>query len=323
MAPLYGQSLERYRFSHPQMGTQFNIVLYAPDSVLAHRAASAAFSRIDTLNQHLSDYLSNSELSRLSATSGSGLDVPVSDDLWTVLSSAQQLAQETGGAFDVTVGPLTRLWRWARRRNQRPPEADLEQARRTVGYRHLVLDSMAQTVRLAVPGMRLDVGGIAKGFAVDEALTVLQSFGLVCALVDGGGDIRVGEPPPGEGGWRIELSTVDAAGHLVQEERVLARSAIATSGDTYRFLEVDGTRFSHILDPRTGMGLKHGSLVTVIAPTGIQADALASAVSVLGYGEGTVLVARYPKVAFRVIHRDQDRHRRFQSRSFDSLAVSF
>ncbi|MCH8961188.1 MAG: FAD:protein FMN transferase, partial [Bacteroidetes bacterium] len=169
------QPLERYAFSRGQMGTTFNIVLYAPDSVLARRAADAAFARIDTLNQRLSDYLVDSELSRLSATAGEGRAVPVSDDLWTVLMAAQRMAEQTGGAFDVTVGPLTRLWRWAMRRNRLPPEDRLEQARKAVGYRHLVLDRAARAVGLKKPGMRLDLGGIAKGFAVDEALAVLHA----------------------------------------------------------------------------------------------------------------------------------------------------
>ena len=115
-SPLGVQPLERYAFSRGQMGTTFNIVLYAPDSVLARRAAEAAFARIDTLNQRLSDYLADSELSRLSATAGQGRAVPVSDDLWAVLMAAQRMAEQTDGAFDVTVGPLTRLWRWAMRR---------------------------------------------------------------------------------------------------------------------------------------------------------------------------------------------------------------
>ena len=119
---LQAQPLERYAFSRAQMGTQFNIVLYAPDSTLARHAVDAAFARIDTLNQHLSDYLADSELNRLSATAGSGQDVPVGDALWTVLHDAQRLAAQTDGAFDVTVGPLTRLWRWAMRRGRLPPD---------------------------------------------------------------------------------------------------------------------------------------------------------------------------------------------------------
>ena len=322
VSPLKAQPLERYAFSRAQMGTQFNIVLYAPDSVRARRAADAAFARIDTLNQYLSDYLSESELSRLSATAGSDRDVPVGDDLWTVLQNAQRLAAQTDGAFDVTVGPLTRLWRWAMRRGRLPPDDELAQARAAVGYRHLVLDSVARTARLVRPGMRLDLGGIAKGYAVDEALAVLQVHGLPHALIDGGGDIRLGEPPPGKRGWRVELSTVHADGERTTEARMLARRAIATSGATYRYVEVDGIRYSHILDPRTGMGLTDERLVTVIAPTGMQADALASVLSVLRPDEALVFADGLSEVAVRLIQRAQDGYRQRQSSAFETLLVS-
>ncbi len=322
MSPLSAQPLEGYIFTRAQMGTQFKIVLYAPDSVLARRAADAAFARIDTLNQHLSDYLNDSELSRLSATAGSGQDVPLSEALWTVLQTAQHLAAETDGAFDVTVGPLTRLWRWAMRRGRLPPEDELAQARAATGYRYLTLDSTARTARLERPGMRLDLGGIAKGYATDEALKVLRAHGLSRALVDGGGDIRLGDPPPDKHGWRVEISTVRAGGEKATEKRLLARCAIATSGATYRYVEVDGIRYSHILDPRTGMGLTDERLVTVIAPTGTQADALASALSVLSPDDGLVLAAGVPDVAARIIWRAGMGYRQRQSSSFEASFVS-
>ena len=321
-SPLRAQPLERYAYSRAQMGTAFNIVLYAPDSVLAQRAADAAFARIDTLNEHLSDYLADSELSRLSATAGQGQAVPVSDDLWAVLMAAQRMAEQTGGAFDVTVGPLTRLWRWAMRRDRLPPEDRLAHARQAVGYRHLVLDSLAHTVSLKKLEMGLDLGGIAKGFAVDEALEVLQAFGLTRVLIDGGGDLRLGDPPPGAPGWRIEVSRVNADGERVQEERFLARKAVATSGATYRYVEVDGVRYSHLLDPRTGMGLTDERLVTVIAPTGMQADALASALSVLGPDDGLAFAAGLPEVAARFILGKAEGYHQRQSPTFEAFFVS-
>jgi len=315
------QPLERYRFSREQMGTPFVVVLYAPDSMLAHKAAQAAYARIDTLNRHLSDYLTDSELNQLSATAGTEQARPVGDDLWTVLRAAQRVAFRTEGAFDVTVGPLTRLWRWAMRRGRLPLAEELERAREAVGYRYILLDSTGQSVHLTRPAMRLDLGGIAKGYAVDEALKVLAAYGVTRALVDGGGDIRVGDPPPDESGWRIELTTVDAEGQRNRDERILVHSAIATSGAAYRYVEVDGIRYSHILDPRTGMGLTDDRLVTVIAPTGMRADALASAVSVLGLDDGLALVAEMPGVAVRIVQGDAAGYRQLQSPGFDGMAL--
>lgn len=298
-----GQPLERYAFSAPQMGTEFRIVLYAADSLQAQHAAEAAFARIDTLNAHLSDYLPESELNCLSATAGSGQPVPVSDDLWRVLASAQQFSRDTDGAFDVTVGPLTKLWRYAVRRNTLPPADELAAARKAVGYQALRLDEMTQTATLDKPGMRLDLGGIAKGFAADEALAVLQSFGLNQALVDAGGDLRLGAAPPDALGWEVEIAAVDSAGQLVQAVHYLANAAVAASGDRYRYVEADGVRYSHILDPRTGMGVTHAHLVTVVAPTATAADALASALSVMGAEAGLDFARKQPQVEARILER--------------------
>lgn len=316
-----GQPLKRYAFSHAQMGTQFNVVLYAPDSARARRAAEAAFARIDTLNAHLSDYRSDSELNRLSATAGAGQAVDVSDDLWIVLNEAQHLARRTKGAFDVTVGPLTRWWRWGQRRNQLPPEAVWAEAQQAVGYQHLHLDSTAQTVRLDRPGMRLDLGGIAKGYAADEALTVLQNHGLSRVLVDAGGDVRLGASPPGKEGWAVAIYDGTGNGDLVQRTRRLAHCAVATSGDTYRHLDVNGVRYSHIIDPRTGEALTQHRLVTVVASAGMRADALASALSVLKPAAGLDLVGTLPATAARIITRRDETtgYRVVESPRFEAL----
>lgn len=301
---LVAQEATRFAFSHPQMGTTFSIVLYAPDSLTARRAAEAAFARIDSLNAHLSDYVPQSELNRLSASAGSGQWMPVEDDLWTVLVAARSVSEASGGAFDVTIGPLSRLWRRAIRRAEPPDPAALEDARSRVGFRHVEMDPATRRVRLDRPGMRLDLGGIAKGYAVDEALEVLRAHGIEAALVDGGGDIALGAPPPGAEGWQIAAATVDSLGEQTETTLVVAHTAVATSGDAYRYVELDGIRYSHIVDPRTGIGLTDRALVTVMAPTGMEADALASAVSVLGPEDGLALVATRPGVEARIIRPD-------------------
>lgn len=309
LAPRGGDSdsPRRFEFSRPQMGTQFRIVLYATDSLDAAEAAAEAFARVEELEQGLSDYRPDSELSRLGATAGMDQAVGVSDDLWTVLAESQRWASRTGGAFDVTIGPLTRLWRWARRRGRLPSADQLQAAREPVGYTHMRLDSATHSVTLQRPGMRLDLGGIAKGYAADEALATLRRRGIPRALIDAGGDIVVGDPPMGEPGWRVEMSGVDGSGRPTRDQHVLTRAAIATSGASYQFLEIDGVRYSHIVDPRTGVGLTHQLEVTVIAPTGLQADALASVISVLGSEEGLELAEQSPGVEARVLEPLGDR----------------
>lgn len=309
---IHAQSLERFEFEHGAMGTNFRIVLYAYDTAQAVRAAAAAFQRVDTLDDILSDYDPLSELSRLSNTAGTEEWVSVGDDLWSVLLRSARLAALTGGAFDITVGPLTRLWRWSNRRGVLPAEERIALARAAVGYRLLQFDRSTQRVRLEVPGMRLDVGAIGKGFAADEALAMLTRLGILRALIDAGGDIVASAPPPGTPGWIVEISTVDE-GRVASETVWLSDGAVATSGDTYRYVEVDGVRYSHIIDPATGLGLTKRRITMVFAPTASGADALASAVNVLGPTKGIELVKSWTQVSARVLQADGPLWRQWQS----------
>jgi thiamine biosynthesis lipoprotein len=293
--------LRRFEFTEPQMGLPFRIVLYASEKPAAEAAARAAFDRVRQLNAILSDYEDDSELSRLSRTAGSGRAIGVSDELWLVLQRAQQLAQRTDGAFDVTVGPVVSLWRKARREKKLPDAARLAEALQAVGHQKLRLDFRRHTVELLSPRMRLDLGAIAKGYAADEALKILRRRGVARALVAGGGDMALGDPPPGTKGWRIELAPLDTANSPPVRFVQLANAGLATSGDLFQHVEIDGKRYSHIVDPRTGIGLTDHSLVTVIAPDGITADSLATAVSVLGPDKGTKLIERTKRAAARII----------------------
>ncbi len=282
---------ERFEYSEMAMGVRARIVLYAPDEVRAHEAARTAFDRIAHLEQVMSDYRPDSELMLLCARAG-GTPLPVSSELYYILRKSQDLSRRSDGAFDVTVGPLVRLWRAARKSGKLPAQADIEAARKLVGWRKLVIDPKARTVRLDTPGMQLDLGGIAKGYACEEAIRVLRSQGIVSALVEMGGDIVVSGPPPGTKGWEI---TVDP--NLKSARRmVLSNCAVSSSGDTEQFVEIGGKRYSHIVDPKTGLGLTDRIAVTIIAPTGTLSDGLSTAVSVLGEEKGRALVSEYPRV---------------------------
>jgi thiamine biosynthesis lipoprotein len=280
----------RHEFTRPEMGLPFRIVLYAPDRLAAQVAAEAAFARIHELNDVFSDYEYDSELSRLSRTAGSGQRVPVSGDLWRVLERAQALAKRSDGAFDITVGPYVNLWRRARRQKQLPTPAWLERARAAVGDQYLRLDRRDHTAELLVPNMRLDLGAIAKGDAVDAAMTILRERGIRIALVGGAGDMATSGPPPGKKGWRIAVAPLDTPDAPPTRHVLLSHRAIATSGDLSQRLEIDGKRYSHIVDPKTGLGLTHHTLVTVIARDCTTADAMATTVSVLGPERGVALV---------------------------------
>jgi len=302
---LHAQTSERYTFVSPKMGTEFRIVLYASDSSQAVQAARHAFRRIDTLNQMLSDYQNDSELNQLSATAGSGEKVNVSNDLWTVLATAETIAKASKGAFDVSIGPLTKLWRRAFRRQQFPEAEKIEAAQKRVRYKWIKLYEKSQQVKLKKPNMRLDLGGIAKGYAVDEAAKVLQSYGLRQILVDGGGDLYAGAAPPDADGWTVERQAVQD-GEVVSEVFVVENQAIATSGDTYRFLEWDGQRYSHIINPRTGLGLTNCREVTVVAENCMLADALASTLSVMEIEKARKLLKDFSATA-TIIEHDNDK----------------
>ncbi len=266
------------------MGVEARVVLHAPDEASARHAARAAFDRIAELDSVMSDYRPDSELMRVCADGRTGRRT-VSRDLHRVLLRARDITVLSDGAFDVTVGPLVRLWRAARREKRLPEPSAIAAARSRVGPENLLVADASPAITLRRPGMLLDLGGIGKGFAADEALAVLAAAGHPRSLVDVGGDIAVGDAPPDRAGWRI--ATV-ASPRFLQ----VANCGVATSGDTRQFVEIGGVRYSHIVDPATGLGLTNRSPVTVIAADATTADALASAVSVLGPRRGRALVDR-------------------------------
>ncbi len=309
-------ALGRYEYERPEMGVPFRIVLYAPNQASADRAAEAAFRRVQELNDIMSDYDAESELSKLSRTSGQGREVPVSPDLWLVLERAQAMAERSDGAFDITVGPCVNLWRRARRQHQLPDPERLALARKSVGYRLVRLNPKGHAVELLAPGMRLDLGGIGKGYAVDEALRTLKGLGLSRALIEGGGDVMVGEPPPGRPAWRIQLAPLDVTNAPPGRVLLLKNAAISTSSDLYQRLEIEGQRYSHIVDPRTGIGLTNHCLVNVIARHGITADSLTKVVSVLGPEKGLKVVEATPGAAARLMRDPGGRLETYESRRF-------
>jgi thiamine biosynthesis lipoprotein len=248
------------------MGTLVTITLYAESDEQARRGFVAAFSRVRALDAILSDYNPDSELSRVCEIPGTA-----SLELTAVITRAQRLARETGGAFDITTGALTALWRNARKQRRLPSPEAIAVARSLSGYQELQIED--RRIRCLKPGMRLDAGGIAKGFAADEALAALRSSGITSALVVLSGDIAAGAPPPGLPGWRVQVQE-----HVF----TLANAAVSTSGDEFQHVTLDGVRYSHILDPRTGMALPNTRPVSVIARTAIESDSRATAFAVLG-----------------------------------------
>lgn len=304
----------KFVFREPKMGSPFIITLYGNDSAKAAAAAHAAFQYIDHLNAVFSDYLDSSELNRLCHTAGSGKAVPVSAELFDILWRSAEAFRLSRGRFDITAGPLVRLWRAARRRGVPPPEQDIEKAMACVGFRHLRLNSQLHQAALDLPGMSLDLGGIAKGYAAQAALNRLQEAGFPAAMVDAGGDLAVGSAPPGREKWRIAMGETqgDAPPPLLQ----VSDLAVATSGDLYQYLEWNGRRYSHIIDPTTGWGISRQRTVTVVATDGATADWLASACSILPLSRARKLIRHFPGAAFSITERQGDRIRVWRSKTF-------
>lgn len=278
-------SLERFEYSQRLMGISFDISVYAPNEAAANEAVEAAYGRIRQLNAIFSDYEPDSELNRLSKTAGTGKAVPVSRELFDILQTSVALSEKSGGEFDVTVGPLVRLWRKARRSKQLPTAEQIAVARTLVGYKMIRLDPQSQTVELTKSGMQLDLGGIAVGYACDDVLPLFKSRGLTRVMIDASGDILCGDAPPDTNGWIIGIAP-DTPDGPPSRHVLLQNAAISTSGDLFQHVEFNGVRYSHIVDTKTGLGLTDRSLVAVIAKDCISADAWSTTVSLLGPERG-------------------------------------
>jgi thiamine biosynthesis lipoprotein len=301
------------------MGTRFRIVLYAADEATANRAAKAAFARIAELDGIMSDYRATSELMQLCAKAG-GEPVKVSDDLFTVLEKAQQVSRLSDGAFDVSVGPVVKLWRIARRTQKLPDKEALDKALALVGYRNIKLDSKNRTVQVVKPGMQLDLGGIAKGYAADCALATLRKHAVDRALVAAGGDIAVSGPPPDADGWKIGIQPVE--GGEPRKYLLLKDAAVSTSGDFEQYTVIDGKRYSHIVDPKTGLGLVGRMSVTVVAKNGLNSDPLAKVPCVLGPEKGLAIIDSLDGVSALMVRKTDKGEEVIESKRFKELKFS-
>ena len=288
-----------YTFEEPLMGTRFRIAVYAVDSAEAKRAADLAFARVRVLNLVYSDYLRESEVMKL-CVSPARVPVKVSSDLFSLLESAKRIASISGGAFDVTSGHLTHLWRRTKRQKTLPTQARLSEALAKTNWQWVKLDPLESEVTLAEPELLLDLGGIAKGRAADEALRVLVEQRMPRAMVIAGGDMAIGDSPPNRKGWAVQLKTSESD----KAENVglsLRNCGVSTSGDLHQYVEIQGKRYAHIINPKTGLGLTSGISCSVIAPNAMISDALATAICVLGAEKGLNILKAMPGHDARVV----------------------
>ena len=282
------------------MGTFARVVAIGANSKVADKTIEAGLSEIQSVDKLMSDYKSDSEISRVNKDAFTRA-VAISEPTYEVLKRSIEFSKLTGGAFDITVGPLVDLWHSAKKKNSIPRDEELAAARAKVGFEKLILDDKQRTVQFAVEGMRLDLGAIAKGYAVDKAIEAMQKAGAVGGMVDIGGDLRCfGKPPKGKTKWSVGLQNPDINKNADESDLLLIlkldSAAVATSGDYQQFALIEGKRYSHIINRRTGAGAVGLSSVTIIADSATDADALATAVSVMGAEKGLALIEKMPGV---------------------------
>jgi thiamine biosynthesis lipoprotein len=317
---LQPQPLERFTFTEPHMGTTVRIVLYASDEATAKKAAKAAFARIAELNAVMSDYQPDSELMKLCKDT-SGKPVSVSANLFDVLQKSLHFAELSEGALDVSISPVVRLWRRSRRTGVMPDAAELKKAVDLVDYRKVRLDAKTRTVQLLLMGMMLDLGCIGKGYAADAALAVLRQHGITRALVALGGDIAVGDPPPDAPGWKVGVAHLKNPDAPPTHHLLLKNAGVSTSGDSEQFYEFNGKRYSHIVDPKTGLGLIGRRSVTVVAPNATTSDALDTAICVMGVERGLKMLESQPGCSGLLVFEIGDRIETTPSKDFANHLV--
>ena len=299
------------------MGSPFHITAVSTDEAQAREAVEAAFAEIDRIEARISSWRESSETSALNRHSGQGPMV-VSDELFGLIERSLKVSKLTGGAFDISFAGAGKLWDFKAKPPVLPEPEALREGLDRVGYRWIHLDREARTVELARPGMRIGFGGIGKGYAANRAVRTLKDHGIQSGLVNAGGDLfAFGHQEDGQP-WSIGLADPVQRGTVFARLDIVDR-AVVTSGDYERFIEIDGVRYAHILDPRTGYPVRGVRSVTVVCPDGELADALATSVFVLGVEQGLRLIERLRGVEALVI---DDQGRLHPSTSFQTRRVT-
>jgi thiamine biosynthesis lipoprotein len=280
-----------------KMGSPFNIVFYSTSIQKADSAANESFKLIDSINIICSDYDTSSELYKL-RNYELGKPIKVSTILFELLIAARQAHKNSYGSFDITIGPLSLLWRNARKSHIFPRPGAIDTASALVGFRFIKLDTLSQTITFLKPGVQLDMGGIAKGYAADKVAALLKTLGITNALVDAGGDMMAMGLPPQKRGWRIGVNIPEQQEALLNTKLLLTNKAVATSGDAFQYMLHDGKKYAHIIDARTGYGVTFQRNVTVVSPNATTADWLATACSILPLNQVKILAKKYKSEVF-------------------------
>ena len=263
------------------MGTAFSIVAYGQDAGLLQSAVNQGLEEARRLDEMLSNYKPASEWSAVNRTAGNG-PVHITPELFQLLSACVEYSRESEGTFDITVGPLMKVWGFYKGSGHLPHRAEVWGALNMIGYKNILLDPASQTVRFAKKGIELDPGGIGKGYAVDRIAQILKDNGVKMGLVSGGGSsIYAIGAPPHEKGWKLEIKNPKNTEESVTSV-YLKDESMSTSGNYEKFFYAEGKMYSHIMDPRTGYPSQGMLSVSVIAPRTLDSEAWAKPYYILG-----------------------------------------
>tara|TARA_R100001143_G_scaffold63575_1_gene72193 strand:+ start:4326 stop:5351 length:1026 start_codon:yes stop_codon:yes gene_type:complete len=317
------QELERYTYHSNHMGTQFAIILYSDNEVMAENAANAVFEFVEEINGIMSNYIADSELNQLSRLSGSNEPMIVSEPLFEVLSASKEISVLTNGAFDVTIGPLSKAWRMTRMMPKPviPDQEELDELLQSVGYEYIQINESDRSVTLEKEGMELDLGGIAKGYVAEKAIELLVDMGFPIALVDTGGDITLGDPPPGKNSWEVAVPMKKGENEYGHIRLAIQGKTVTTSGDMFQYVVIDGKRYSHILDSSTGLGATRQLQATVISKSGMDADAYASALTLMDPVEAIELINSLEDTEAVIYMNQTDGVKEWKSSGFDRYLI--
>jgi thiamine biosynthesis lipoprotein len=301
-------TLVRQDASRLSMACVYAIAAYGPDGEALRDVLEEALDEVDRIDRLMSHYRPDSPLSQLNREAAHGA-VQVDKELFEFIVRSIEYSRDSEGAFDITVGPLMKAWGFFQGEGRVPRRAELAAARQRVGYQHVHLDATARTIRFDVPGVELDLGGIAKGYAVDRVVDLLRGRGVGAALVSAGGSTVYGVgAPPGEDAWRVELQDPLAPGRAAFTVALRDR-ALSMAGTSEKFFEQRGRRYGHIMDPRTGRPVRDVLAVAVLSDTGTTGDALDDALFVRGVERGRAYLQRHPGAEAYFFLPEQNRWR--------------
>lgn len=286
--PLLQAQTRKFSYSEMKMGSAFNLIIVSADSNKANHLARKSYELVDSLNHIFSNYDSSSELSKINASAGL-LPYKMSTAMLDLVQKSQYAYIQSKGAYDISIGPLSSLWRNARKAKLFPEASTVLATKKLVGLNQVKINKRLGTIFLPNANMQLDFGGIAKGYIAQWVINFLKANGIQQALVDAGGDIVMSGPPLNQQGWLIGVNLPETTDQLLNKKLQLSNCSVATSGDVFQFIEYKGVKYSHIINPLTGYGVTNLRNVTIVAKTGATADWLATACSILPIKEAKQL----------------------------------